>query len=171
MTLIKSVAQAIPVYTMTAFQFPKNLCEQLNATIRRFWWNPKSKFGSYWTPISWSSLFRPQKEGGLGFRQLWDFNQVLLSKLAWCVLFGKDCLCIEVLRAKYKVYHNWLNQAHHSNASLFGKVLLALNTYYLKRFVCWWVMVSPLELGQTRGSQICQVSSHLPRLVQILILL
>ena len=116
-TLIKSVAQAILVYSMTAFQFPKNICEQLVATIRRFWWNPKSKFGSYWTSISWSSLCRLQKEGGLGFRKFWDFNQALLSKLAWWVLFGKDCLCIEVLRAKYKVRHNWLNQAPHSNTS------------------------------------------------------
>ena len=35
-TLIKSVAQVIPIYTMTAFQFPKSLCEQLDATVRRF---------------------------------------------------------------------------------------------------------------------------------------
>ena len=82
-TLIKLVAQAIPIYTMIAFQFPKNLCEQLEATVRRFWWNPKSKSSSYWTPISWSSLYKPQKVGSLGFRKFWDFNQSLLSKLAW----------------------------------------------------------------------------------------
>ncbi|XP_030923696.1 uncharacterized protein LOC115950621 [Quercus lobata] len=109
---------------MIDFQFPKNLCEQLDAIVCRFWWNPKSKSGPYWTPISWSSSCRPQKEGGLGFRKFRDFNQALLSKLAWWVLYGKDCLCIEVLRAKYKVHHNWLNQAPHSNASLVWKSLI-----------------------------------------------
>jgi len=60
----------------------------------------------------------------LGFKKFWDFNQALLSKLAWWVLFGKDCLCIEVLIAKYKAHHNWLNQAAHSNASLVWKSLV-----------------------------------------------
>ena len=40
------------------------------------------------------------------------------------MLSRKDCLCIEVLRAKYKVHHNWLNQAPHSNASPVWKSLV-----------------------------------------------
>ena len=54
--LIKSVAQAIPAFTMSAIQLPKGLCEQLDASTRRFWWNPKSKSGSYWTLVSWTTL-------------------------------------------------------------------------------------------------------------------
>ena len=100
-TLIKSVAQAIPAYSMTAIQFPRELCNRLDAVVRRFWWNPKSKSGLFLTPIVWSSLCWPQKEGGLGFRKFRDFNQALLTKLAWCILSGKDCLCVKVLRAKY----------------------------------------------------------------------
>lgn len=57
--LIKSVAQAIPAFTMSAIQLPKGLCEQLDASTRRFWWNPKSKSGSYWTPVSWTTLCWP----------------------------------------------------------------------------------------------------------------
>jgi len=60
-------------------------------------------------PIAWSLLCWPPKEGGLGFRKFWDFNQALLSKLAWWILSGKDCLCVKVLRAKYKVRGNWQN--------------------------------------------------------------
>ena len=69
-TFIKLVAQAIPAYTMSAIQLPKGLRDQLDASIRRFWWNPKSKLGSYWTPMSWISICWPPKEGGLGFRNL-----------------------------------------------------------------------------------------------------
>ena len=78
-TLIKSVAQ--PTYTMAGLQFPKRICDQLDAVIRRFWWNPKTKSSSFWSPIAWSLLCRPQKQGDLGFRKFWDFNQALISKL------------------------------------------------------------------------------------------
>ena len=94
------VAQSIPTYTMAALQFPKNLCDQLDSVVQRFWWNPKMESSHYWTPISWSSLCRPLKEGGLGFRKSWVFNQALLSKLAWWILSGKNCLCVNILRAK-----------------------------------------------------------------------
>ena len=108
-TLIKSVAQAIPAYSMSAIQFPRKLCKRLDVVVRRFWWNPKSNSGLFLTPIAWSALCWPLKEGGLGFRKFWDFYQALLSKLAWWILSEKDSLCVKVLRAKYKVRGNWLN--------------------------------------------------------------
>ena len=96
-TLIKSVAFAIPSYSMSVLQFPKGLCDQLDAIVRRFWWNPKSDKGTYSSPIAWDSLCWPLKEGGLGFRKFWEFNQALLAKLAWWLLEGRDCLCINLL--------------------------------------------------------------------------
>ena len=125
-TLIKSVAQAIPAYAMSIIQLPKGLCEQLDESTRRFWWNSKTKFGSYWTPISWSTFCWPQKEGGLGFRNLWDFNQAFLSKFGWWILTGKDCPCVNVLREKYKIHNNWLTHSCHGHASPFWKSLLGV---------------------------------------------
>ena len=60
----------------------------------------------------------------MGFRKFWDFNQALLSKLGWWILSRKDCLCIKVLTAKYKIRDNWL--AHHSpsNVSPFSKSMM-----------------------------------------------
>ena len=123
-TLIRLVAQAIPTYSMSATLLPKGLSDQLDASVHRFWWSPKSKAGSYWSLMSWSFLCLPQKEGGLGFIKFWDFNQALISKLGWWILSGKDCLCIKVLRAKYKIQDNWL--AHHSpsNVSPFWKSMM-----------------------------------------------
>jgi hypothetical protein len=36
--LIKSVAQAIPMYAMGVFKLPNKLCEELTQLIRYFWW-------------------------------------------------------------------------------------------------------------------------------------
>ena len=132
---MRSVAQAIPTYSMSAILFPKGLCDQLDASVHRFWWSPKSKAGSYWTPMSWSSLCWPQKEGGLGFRKFWDFNQALLPKLGWWILSEKDCLCIKVLREKYKIRDNWL--AHHSpsNASPFWRSMMGIK-YLIAKAAC-----------------------------------
>jgi hypothetical protein len=35
--LIKSVAQAIPVFSMACFRLPRGLCEHVNSFIRQFW--------------------------------------------------------------------------------------------------------------------------------------
>ena len=36
-TLIKSVAQAAPMYTMSTFLIPKGLCVEMDAMVKRFW--------------------------------------------------------------------------------------------------------------------------------------
>lgn len=36
--LIKVVAQSIPTYTMSMFQLPKSLCDDINALCTNFWW-------------------------------------------------------------------------------------------------------------------------------------
>ena len=40
--LVKAVAQAIPVYSMSCFKLPRGLCEHLNMLIRKFWWGSKN---------------------------------------------------------------------------------------------------------------------------------
>ena len=36
--LIKAVAQSIPTYTMSVFQMPLKLCDELDALCAKFWW-------------------------------------------------------------------------------------------------------------------------------------
>jgi hypothetical protein len=45
--LIKSVAQAIPVYSMACFRLPWGLCEHINSLIRRFWWGIRRAKGNH----------------------------------------------------------------------------------------------------------------------------
>ena len=39
--LVKSVPQAVPVFSMSCFKLPRGLCEHLNKLIRQFWWASK----------------------------------------------------------------------------------------------------------------------------------
>uniref|UniRef100_A0A2N9G4J9 Reverse transcriptase zinc-binding domain-containing protein n=1 Tax=Fagus sylvatica TaxID=28930 RepID=A0A2N9G4J9_FAGSY len=101
-TQIKSVAQSTPIYSMAAFKIPKSICDCMDSLIRRFWWSPKKESSHYLAPLSWASLCKSKKDGGLGFRKFWDFNLAMLSKFAWWILVGKESQCVQLLRAKYK---------------------------------------------------------------------
>ena len=52
--LIKEVAQAVPTYTMSCFQLPKNLFKDLENMMRIFWWGQKDEENK----IAWVSWKR-----------------------------------------------------------------------------------------------------------------
>ena len=122
-TLIKSVALAIPSYTMAVCKLPKGLCEEMDAIVRRFWWGPRKETLHYFTPMAWSKLCTPKKEGGLGFKSLWDLNLASLAKLAWQVLSKKESPCINLLLSKYRVNGNWFKHQPSPMASWIWKSL------------------------------------------------
>lgn len=41
--LIKTVAQAIPTYSMSIFKIPKTLCDTINSTMAKYWWGQMNK--------------------------------------------------------------------------------------------------------------------------------
>ena len=74
--LIKAVAQAIPTYTMSCFQLPKGLCDEIESMMKRFLWGQESKVA--W--VSWKKLCKSKLKGGMGFRNLQAFNLAMLAK-------------------------------------------------------------------------------------------
>lgn len=76
--LIKSMAQAIPNYTMSLFKLPKGTIEDIHALYRNFWWGFRKEKNRIHLK-SWKALCLP-KERGLGFRDMELFNQALLAK-------------------------------------------------------------------------------------------
>ena len=76
--LIKVVAQAIPTYTMSVFQLPLKLCEELDGLCASFWWGQVGNERKiHWK--SWDKLTLSKKDGGMRFRGLRAFD---LGKLA-----------------------------------------------------------------------------------------
>lgn len=98
--LIKSVAQAIPVYVMSVFLLPNSVHNNLEKSIRRFWWGELGGVRkTHW--IAWTKFARSKGRGRLGFRDLRLFNQALLGRQAWRLVERPDSLCARVLKAKY----------------------------------------------------------------------
>jgi hypothetical protein len=98
--LIKSVAQAVPTFSMSCFKLPRGLCDHINSMIRKFWWGSKEdKRRTCW--VSWETMIQPKYAGGLGFRDIELFNLALLARQAWRVLQVPDSLSARVLKAVY----------------------------------------------------------------------
>lgn len=77
--LLKSIGLALPIYTMTCFKLPKDMCKKLVSAMTEFWWssgNNQKKIP--W--VAWKKLCRKKDEGGLGFHDIGLFNQALLCK-------------------------------------------------------------------------------------------
>jgi hypothetical protein len=87
--LIKAVVQAIPIFSMACFKFPRGLCEHINGLIRNFWWGSKDgKRRACW--VAWEEMTKPKFLGGLGFRDLELFNLTLLARQGWRMLQHPD---------------------------------------------------------------------------------
>lgn len=114
--LIKSVAQALPTYTMGMFKMSDKFCEEYSQLVRNFWWgHDKGERKVHW--ISWEKLTSPKTFGGMGFRDIKCFNQALLARQAWRLLTMPDSLCARILKAKYYPHGNLLDTAFPSVSS------------------------------------------------------
>jgi hypothetical protein len=98
--LIKSVAQAVPIYSMACFKLPRGLCKHIDSLIRKFWWG--SKAGERKTAwVAWEEMTKPKYMGGLGFRDTELFNLALLARQAWRILQNPNTLSARILKAVY----------------------------------------------------------------------
>ncbi|KAA3467549.1 Ribonuclease H-like superfamily protein [Gossypium australe] len=85
---------------MSCFILPKSLCEKIESRLARFRWQKSAgRRGIHWS--QWRYLCRPKEEGGLGFRDMAQFNIDLLSKQGWRLLQYLESLVAKVFKAKY----------------------------------------------------------------------
>ena len=95
--LLKSVAQAIPTYSMSCFLLSKTTGKKMRSPIANYWWGGSA--GSkhiHWQ--SWERLTYPKALGGMGFRDLRNFNLAMLGKQGWRLMDKPDSLCARVLK-------------------------------------------------------------------------
>lgn len=137
-TLINSVVQTIPNYTMSTFNVPTLVCDKLDSLARKFWWKPKERDGKFLAWKSWEKLCLPKGAGGLGFKKSKDINNALLAKLAWMIASNRESLCMTILRAKYKVKGDWLRSDPIKAASPIWRAIESTKSLVVKR-ACYLV--------------------------------
>ena len=98
--LLKVVVQAIPTFAMSCFKLPSGLLNDIEMMIRKFWWRQRGDQRKiHWK--NWETLCKPKALGGMGFKDLENFNEAKLAKQVWRLLVDRSSLFYRVFSAKY----------------------------------------------------------------------
>jgi hypothetical protein len=94
LTLIKSVAAALPSYAMSTFLLPTSFRFELDRIFKNFWWGfPAFKKKNLSLKV-WASLYLPKELGGLGLRKMKEVNLALIFKMGWKLLTNFDSMWV-----------------------------------------------------------------------------
>jgi hypothetical protein len=99
-TLIYSTLSSITTYYLSLFPIPVSVAKKLERLQREFLW---SGFGdeTKFHLVNWHRVCTPVKAGGLGVRNVINFNQALLGKWIWRFSQERDALWRSVIEVKY----------------------------------------------------------------------
>ncbi|XP_060957652.1 uncharacterized protein LOC133029176 [Cannabis sativa] len=115
--LLKTVVQSLPTYAMSVFLLTKSTCLEIEKEMARFWWKTSSSKGRGITWMSWDRMCASKSEGGLGFRNLHDFNLAMLAKQGWRLLCKPDSLAGKIYKARYYPHSDFLTAELGNNPS------------------------------------------------------
>ena len=122
---------------MGAFQLLAKLCEELQALCTRFWWGQiGNERKILW--LSWEKLTRPKLEGGMGFKDLRQFNLATLAKQGWRLMQDQESLLFECLKARYFPRCHFL-EATNSPTSFFTWKSILTAQPIIQQGSCWRV--------------------------------
>lgn len=115
--LIKSVAQMLPSYAMSVFLLPLGITKDIERSMALYWWcsQPNKEKGIHW--MGWDRMSHHKAAGGMGFRNLRDFNLDILGKQGWRFLIKPESLVSKMFKARYFPSTNFLDSGLGNNPS------------------------------------------------------
>lgn len=109
---------------MSVFLLPADVCKDLEMAMSKFWWKSDSTKdkGIHW--MCWSRLTAAKHTGGMGFRNLRDFNIALLGSQAWRLISYPNKLVSRIMKARYYPAGSFLTAKLGSNPSYIWRSIL-----------------------------------------------
>lgn len=100
-TLISSMLQSMPLYTLSYFKVPETICDKLDAiTWNDVWWGHDPRARKLHL-INWNDVCKPKSEGGVGLKRFKLMNQAMLGKQFWRIAHNPQSLLAKTLKGKY----------------------------------------------------------------------
>jgi hypothetical protein len=80
--LLSSMLYSIQMYWCQIFILPKLIIKKLEQKLNRFLWSG-SDLKRACTKVSWDSVCKPKREGGLGLKRIEDWNKAAILQHIW----------------------------------------------------------------------------------------
>lgn len=85
---------------MSCYRLPKATAKKLTSAVAQFWWSPGGNTrGMHWT--SWDKVYNSKDDGGLGFKDITDFNTAMLGKQLWRLIEKPNTLFSRGFKGRY----------------------------------------------------------------------
>lgn len=94
---------------MNVFLLPLELIREVEREMSKFFWSSFNKNNSRISWMSWDNMSKHKHAGGLGFKNLRDFNMAMLGKQCWRLITNLDSLVARVYKAKYYAHEDFMN--------------------------------------------------------------
>nr|KAJ0184832.1 hypothetical protein LSAT_V11C900454780 [Lactuca sativa] len=92
--LISAVLASLPVYWASVVLLPKGINKEIGKIMREFLWKSgQNRKGA--AKVSWNEICKPKSYGGLGLKNLNDWNIALLSSRIWKLISGQNSLWVK----------------------------------------------------------------------------
>ncbi|CAL1357331.1 unnamed protein product [Linum trigynum] len=100
LTVARSVAASLPVYTMHTELIPSGVCRSIDKISRDFIWGDEDNHSKFHL-VAWERLTKPKAQGGVGIRPTRQANLAMLAKGGWRLLRDKESIWRQLLLSKY----------------------------------------------------------------------
>ncbi|GAU38071.1 hypothetical protein TSUD_318650 [Trifolium subterraneum] len=127
LTLLKSVLTSLPVYALSFFKAPSGTISSIESLLVKFFWGGREDNRKIsW--INWQTICLRKEYGGLGVRQLREFNTALLGKWCWRMLVDREGLWFRVLAARYGVERGRVREGGRRGSSWWREIVRIRDT-------------------------------------------